>query len=65
MLVTHGLGYLPQCDLVVSLDRGCIAEMGMYDQLMSNCGEFAEFINAYSCTEESTDEDGSPGKQLP
>ena len=61
VLVTHGIGYLPHCDLIVSLDRGCITEMGMYDELMSNCGEFAEFINVYSNAEENTDEDNDPG----
>ena len=61
VLVTHGIGYLPQCDLVVSMDRGCIAEMGMYDELMRNCGEFSEFINVYSNAEESTEEEDGPG----
>ncbi len=61
VLVTHSIGFLPQCDLIVSLKRGCVAEMGMYDQLMSNYGEFAEFINIYSNTENDMENEDGPG----
>ncbi len=59
MLVTHGIGFLPQCDLVVSLDEGSIMEMGPYDELMRNNGDFAEFIHVFSNTEEN--KEGDPG----
>ena len=62
MLVTHGVRFLPHCDLVLSLDQGSVTEMGTYDELMSNNGVFAEFIHVYSKAEESDSDDGDPGE---
>ena len=59
MLVTHGIGFLPQCDLVMSLGMGEITEMGTYAELMENNGGFADFIHVYSNTE--INEEGDPG----
>ena len=57
VLVTHGIGFLPQCDLVLSLDEGSIMEMGTYEELIRNEGDFAEFIRVFSNTEENKEED--------
>lgn len=59
MFVTHGIGFLPQCDTIVSLSQGMITEVGSYDKLMENNGTFAEFINAYTNSEESMKDDSS------
>ena len=59
VLVTHGVGFLPQCDQVMSLDEGSITEMGTYDELMANNGDFAEFIRVFTNTEEN--KEGDPG----
>ena len=62
MLVTHGVGFLPQCNLVLSLREGSVTEMGTYGQLMDNNGDFAEFIRVYSKTEaEESNEDSDSG----
>ena len=61
VLVTHGLGYLPQCDIIVTLENGRISEIGAYAELIDNNGAFAEFIRTYASTEDS-DEEGDPGK---
>ena len=59
ILVTHGLGFLPQCVLVVVLDSGQISEVGTYAELMEKNGAFSEFIRTYAAPEEN--EEGDPG----
>ncbi|XP_033887088.3 multidrug resistance-associated protein 1-like isoform X1 [Acipenser ruthenus] len=51
VLVTHGLSYLPQVDLILVLVDGEITEMGSYQELLNRQGAFAEFIRAYTSTE--------------
>ena len=51
MLVTHGLGYLPQADLILVMVEGEITEMGSYLELMGRKGAFAEFIRVFAGTE--------------
>ena len=58
--MTHGLSFLPQCDLIVTLNDGKIAEIGTYDELMGNNGAFAEFVRTYA-TGEDENEEGDPG----
>ena len=58
ILVTHGLGFLPQCDRIVVMDDGKVTESGAYAELMDNNGAFAEFIRHYSTMEEN--EEGDP-----
>lgn len=57
MLVTHGLSYLPQADLILVMVEGEITEMGSYQQLMDTEGAFAEFLRTYTAVEH-TDNDG-------
>uniref|UniRef100_A0A668AQY3 ABC-type glutathione-S-conjugate transporter n=1 Tax=Myripristis murdjan TaxID=586833 RepID=A0A668AQY3_9TELE len=56
VLVTHGLSYLPQADLILVMVEGEITEMGSYLELMKRKGTFADFINIFAGTkrEEST-----------
>jgi len=44
VLVTHGISFLPQVDNIIVMKGGQIAEMGTYDQLLDNKGDFAEFL---------------------
>lgn len=62
VLVTHGMGFLPQCDIVMCLNEGNITEMGSYEELMMNNGDFAEFISVFTNTE--GDQDGDPGTKV-
>ena len=58
--MTHGLSFLPQCDLIVVMNEGRITEVGSYSELIDNDGPFAEFIRAYAATDENEDDvDGS------
>ena len=61
VLVTHGLAYLPQCDVIVTIENGVIREIGAYAELIDNNGAFAEFVRTYASMEEN-DEEGDAGK---
>ncbi|KAM8845061.1 multidrug resistance-associated protein 1 [Spinachia spinachia] len=61
LLVTHGLSYLPQADLILVLVEGEITEMGSYQHLMATEGAFAEFQRTYAAVD-NTDHDESVPK---
>ena len=44
ILVTHGIGFLPEMDLILVVKDGRIAEMGKYESLINQKGEFSDFI---------------------
>uniref|UniRef100_A0A8C6UDK6 ABC-type glutathione-S-conjugate transporter n=1 Tax=Neogobius melanostomus TaxID=47308 RepID=A0A8C6UDK6_9GOBI len=51
VLVTHGMSFLPQADLILVLAEGEISESGSYQELLSRNGAFAEFIHTFANTE--------------
>lgn len=57
VLVTHGLSYLPQADLILVMVDGEITEMGSHQELMDKDGSFAEFLRTYAAVN-STDNSG-------
>ncbi|XP_016051783.1 PREDICTED: multidrug resistance-associated protein 1 [Miniopterus natalensis] len=70
LLVTHGISYLPQVDVIIVMSGGKISEMGSYQELLARDGAFAEFLRTYSSTEqEQTEQDdglagmSGPGKE--
>ncbi|KAF6122854.1 ATP binding cassette subfamily C member 1 [Phyllostomus discolor] len=70
LLVTHGISYLPQVDVIIVMSGGKISEMGSYQELLAQDGAFAEFLRTYSSTEqEQTEQDdglagmSGPGKE--
>lgn len=48
VLVTHGLSYLPQVDLILVMVDGEVTEAGSYQQLLDKQGSFAEFLRTYA-----------------
>ena len=63
ILVTHGIGFLPQCDVIVVMADGQITEVGSYSELIKNDGDFAQFLQMYKGVEESEEEEsGSTDK---
>ncbi|OQV17405.1 Multidrug resistance-associated protein 1 [Hypsibius exemplaris] len=52
ILVTHGIGFLPQTDNIIVLANNTVSETGSYQQLLQNKGVFADFLRVY-LTEES------------
>ncbi|XP_066498772.1 multidrug resistance-associated protein 1 [Hoplias malabaricus] len=57
VLVTHGLSFLPQADLILVLVDGEITESGSYSELLGRQGAFAEFLRTYA----NTEQEGEPG----
>ena len=47
VLVTHGITFLPHCDLIVVLKDGKIEDSGKYDELVAKEGAFADVIRSY------------------
>lgn len=58
ILVTHGLTFLPQADLIIVLKEGQLTEMGGYDELMKQGREFSDVINTYADMSNGTDSEG-------
>ncbi|NXC45150.1 MRP3 protein, partial [Penelope pileata] len=52
ILVTHGIGFLPQVDHIVVLTDGKISEMGSYQDLLKQNKAFAEFLRNYALDED-------------
>ncbi|XP_028840817.1 multidrug resistance-associated protein 1 isoform X2 [Denticeps clupeoides] len=56
VLVTHGLSFLPQADLILVMVDGEITETGSYLELMGRQGAFADFLRTYANTEQTEEE---------
>ena len=57
--MTHGIGFLPQCDMIIVMSEGVISEIGTYSELLEANGEFAQFLSTYQSTREPEEmEDG-------
>ena len=56
LLVTHGVSFLPQTDLIIVLDNGAVSEVGTYRQLLRNRGAFADFLRTYLTESETIEE---------
>ncbi|XP_063652851.1 multidrug resistance-associated protein 1 isoform X29 [Pan troglodytes] len=66
ILVTHGMSYLPQVDVIIVMSGGKISEMGSYQELLARDGAFAEFLRTYASTEQEQDaENGVTGVSGP
>ncbi|XP_076608098.1 multidrug resistance-associated protein 1 [Chaetodon auriga] len=60
VLVTHGMSYLPQADLILVMVEGEITEMGSYQQLMATEGAFAEFLRTYAAVDNTDNKESVP-----
>ncbi|CAL9703661.1 unnamed protein product [Knipowitschia caucasica] len=56
VLVTHGLSYLPQADLILVMSEGQISERGTYQQLLDKDGAFAEFLRTYASVDNNEEQ---------
>ena len=63
VLVTHGIGFLPQCDVIVVMSNGIISEVGTYSELVDANGAFAQFLHTYQSTDHHAEEK-SDGKYM-
>ena len=57
--MTHGIGFLPQCDVIVVMADGQITEVGSYTELIDNDGDFAQFLQTYKGVDDATEESPS------
>ncbi|XP_075908476.1 ATP-binding cassette sub-family C member 5 isoform X2 [Petromyzon marinus] len=46
MFVTHQLQYLAECDVVLFMRDGCMAEWGTHAELMNNSGDYAALFHS-------------------
>uniref|UniRef100_A0A673MW86 ABC-type glutathione-S-conjugate transporter n=1 Tax=Sinocyclocheilus rhinocerous TaxID=307959 RepID=A0A673MW86_9TELE len=51
VLVTHGMSFLPQADLILVLVDGEISERGSYQELLNRNGAFADFIHTFASSD--------------
>ena len=58
VLVTHGVTFLPKVDVIIVLKDGKISEIGGYQALLEQNGDFADFLKTYitEMDDESADE---------
>lgn len=57
ILVTHGVTYLPQTDLIIVIKDGFVSENGTYQELLNRKGDFAEFLLQH-ISSDSVDDEG-------
>ena len=58
--MTHGIKFLPQCDVIVVMTDGQISEMGSYTELIYKDGPFAQFLHTYKGVDDNEEEE-DPG----
>ncbi|XP_015215911.2 multidrug resistance-associated protein 1 isoform X2 [Lepisosteus oculatus] len=63
VLVTHGLSFLPQADLILVMVDGEITEVGSYSELMDRQGAFSEFLRTYANADQGEEEDQPEGDE--
>ncbi|KAJ3287921.1 hypothetical protein HK104_008405 [Borealophlyctis nickersoniae] len=61
LLVTHQLHFVPQCDHVIVMKDGRVAEQGSYDSLIESGGEFCELMKKYGGVGEEDGEEEKKG----
>ncbi|XP_068100866.1 multidrug resistance-associated protein 1-like [Hyperolius riggenbachi] len=60
VLVTHGISFLPQVDMIVVLSGGSISEIGTYTELLEKNGAFSEFLQTYALNPEQDNSSEDP-----
>ena len=61
--LTHQLArYLPQCDVIVTIENGKITKVGAYSELIDSNAAFAEFVHTYTSMEDD-DKETETGNQ--
>ncbi|XP_011615233.2 multidrug resistance-associated protein 1 [Takifugu rubripes] len=62
LLVTHGLSYLSQTDLILVMSEGEIIEMGTYQWLKEKEGAFAGLLQTFNAADHTEHMDGDTDK---
>ena len=61
MFVTHGLGFLPQCDRIIVMVDGRVSEVGTYNELIEQDLAFAEYLRNYDEMNMTKEEEATAG----
>ncbi|XP_042196879.1 multidrug resistance-associated protein 1 isoform X2 [Callorhinchus milii] len=64
ILVTHGINFLPQMDVIFVMVDGKISEFGTYQELLEQGGAFSEYLQAYAHKETSEPEVESESEDI-
>jgi len=56
ILVTHGIQYLAKADQIIVMKNGKISEIGSYNQLIEEKGEFSKLISEFSLKQAEEEE---------
>ncbi|XP_066432335.1 multidrug resistance-associated protein 1-like isoform X2 [Eleutherodactylus coqui] len=62
VLVSHGVSFLPQVDMIIVMSDGRISEVGTYTELLEKNDAFADFLQTYALTAEQNDESNIESK---
>jgi ABC-type proline/glycine betaine transport system ATPase subunit len=62
ILVTHGITFLKDVDLIVHVDEGRILEMGSYNELLLKDEKFADLITEYEKGQDSSSSVDTPSE---
>ncbi|XP_075422196.1 multidrug resistance-associated protein 1-like isoform X3 [Ascaphus truei] len=62
VLVTHGVGFLPQMDTIIVMSDGAISEMGTYSELLQKNGAFSDFLHTYANNSQQGEESPAESK---
>ncbi|KAK3576574.1 hypothetical protein CHS0354_011251 [Potamilus streckersoni] len=57
LFVTHDVHWLPKVDIIIVLVKGKVTEVGSYEDLLVNGGEFAHFLKSYLTDEDDEVDD--------
>ena len=57
--MTHGIEFLPQCDVIVVMADGQITEVGSYTELMQNNRAFAQFLRSHQSVDNEEEDPGN------
>lgn len=60
--MTHSVTYLPSVDHIVVIKDGRITEQGSYQELLTNKGEFQDFLLQYLAEAVVVEDDILPGE---
>ncbi|XP_065208391.1 multidrug resistance-associated protein 1-like isoform X2 [Planococcus citri] len=63
ILVTHSTKFFPFMDKIIVMKNGGVSEMGSYQELLENEGDFIDFVRTHVETEESSEAEGDTNEK--
>nr|UOU03337.1 ATP-binding cassette subfamily C1-6 [Brachionus rubens] len=63
ILATNSLAFLPECDKIIMLEKGCIKEIGTYMELIEKKSVFSNFLGEYIRNQQANKQEKSESVQ--